>query len=125
MDIYLIFGCQIPPAHQLIFTQTGQLKIQPYWDQSYSDSQAVETRSVDDMIKGVRERLVDAVRARLRSDVPLAVALSGGIDSSGVAGIAAALLKEKNPAAKLKTFTLSFPGTCFSIYGDRKLMNSG
>ncbi|EGO01320.1 hypothetical protein SERLA73DRAFT_51048 [Serpula lacrymans var. lacrymans S7.3] len=61
------------------------------------------------MIDGVRERLVEAVRLRLRSDVPLGLYLSGGIDSAAVAGIAASLLKEKDPDAKLATFTLAFP----------------
>lgn len=101
---------QLPPAHQLTFTRMGQLKIQPYWDQSYPDPNIVETRSVEDIIQGVRDLLVDAVRARLRSDVPLAIYLSGGIDSAAIAGIASSLLKEKDPSAKLTTFTLSFPG---------------
>jgi len=60
------------------------------------------------MILKVRELLVEAVRLRLRSDVPLAVYLSGGIDSSSVAGIATHLLREKNPNAKLTTFTLAY-----------------
>ncbi|KAJ7633529.1 putative asparagine synthase [Mycena polygramma] len=60
------------------------------------------------VFKGAQKLLTEAVRLRLRSDVPLAVYLSGGIDSSAVAGIATHLLREKNPNAKLTTFTLAF-----------------
>ncbi|KAJ7577813.1 putative asparagine synthase [Mycena floridula] len=101
---------KLPPATFLTFRRTGQLKIQHYWDQSYPHRQKVETRTIEEMIQGVRDRLVDSVRARLRSDVPLGVYLSGGIDSAAVAGIAAQLLKEQDPDAKLTTFTLAFPG---------------
>ena len=51
----------------------GQLKVQPYWNHNFRDRNLPETRSVDELIQGVRERMIDAVRARLRSDVPLAV----------------------------------------------------
>jgi asparagine synthase (glutamine-hydrolysing) len=62
------------------------------------------------MVSTVRDLLVDAVRLRLRADVPWAVYLSGGIDSSAVAGIATHLLREKDPNAKLTTFTLAYVG---------------
>lgn len=106
---------QLPPAHQLLFTRAGQLKIQPYWDHSFPNRYVPETRSIEEIIEGVRERMVDAVRARLRSDVPLAVSLSGGLDSASIAGIASALLREKNPDAKVVTFTLAFPGKRLSV----------
>lgn len=56
---------------------------------------AVETRSENDLILGVRERLLEAVRIRLQADVHVGIFLSGGIDSSVVAGMVAHLVKEE------------------------------
>ena len=52
----------------------------------------VETRSEKEMVEGVRERLLDAVRIRLQADVPVGIYLSGGIDSSVILGMAKNLL---------------------------------
>jgi asparagine synthase (glutamine-hydrolysing) len=70
------------------------------------------------MINGVRERLLEAVRLRLRADVPVGIYLSGGIDSSAVAGIVTHLVKEQGIKAgsqslkdKVCTFTIAFDET--------------
>ncbi|KAF7349691.1 Asparagine synthetase domain-containing protein [Mycena sanguinolenta] len=96
-------------GHSLVFRPTGYLKVQSYWDITYSNTDAPNAATVDEMISNVRTHLFDAIRLRLRSDVPVGVYLSGGIDSAAVAGMAIHLLRQKNPNAKLATFTLAFP----------------
>ncbi len=47
-----------------------------------------ETMSHDDAVAGVRERLVESVRLRLRADVPMAFCMSGGVDSNAIIAVA-------------------------------------
>ena len=76
----------------------------------------VETRSVEEMITGVRERLLEAIRLRLRADVPIGIYLSGGLDSSLIAGIVVHLVKEEgvrmgnqDASDRIRCFTIQFP----------------
>jgi asparagine synthase (glutamine-hydrolysing) len=87
------------------------MDIRAYWDADYPDKNIPDTRTVPEMIQGVRERLVEAIRLRLRADVPCGVYLSGGIDSSCIAGIASEILKETDPNARLRAFSIAFAGS--------------
>ncbi|KAF7355677.1 Asparagine synthetase domain-containing protein [Mycena sanguinolenta] len=105
----LLHGVQkLAPGYFAICRASGYVKTQAYWDLSYSPAATPVPGTLDSMVSNVRDLVVESVRLRLRSDVPLAVYLSGGIDSSAVAGIATQLLREKNPDAQLATFTLVY-----------------
>ena len=96
-------------GHYLTLSSSGTLSIRAYWQAEYPDRAITEHRSDAEMVEGIRTRLVDSVRTRMRADVPVGVYLSGGIDSSAVLGIAASILRESDPNAKLEAFTISFP----------------
>lgn len=57
----------------------------------------------------VREAFIDSIRLHLRADVPVGLALSGGIDSTSV--VAAA--RRVEPAADLRTFSFVAPGQAY------------
>jgi asparagine synthase (glutamine-hydrolysing) len=65
------------------------------------------------MIQGVRDRLFEAIRDRLRADVPIGVFLSGGVDSSALAGMVTHLMKTES--IQLGTAPASEAINCFSV----------
>jgi len=67
----------------------GTIEEYCYWD--LPPLQPDPSFSEKDVIDQVHELLIDAVRLRLRSDVPVGVFLSGGVDSSLIAAIASKL----------------------------------
>ncbi|MBZ5614778.1 MAG: asparagine synthase (glutamine-hydrolyzing) [Acidobacteriia bacterium] len=60
--------------------------------------------SREDAVESVRARVLESVRLRLRSDVPVGAFLSGGVDSTFIA----AAIRELQPAANFSTFCASF-----------------
>ncbi|TDZ20945.1 Amidase chyE [Colletotrichum orbiculare MAFF 240422] len=109
---------KLNPGTWMEITRDGEIKHQKYWDPQYKDKRELETRTLDEMIEGVRERLINAVRLRLRADVPVGIYLSGGIDSSVVAGIVTKLVREEgiklgnqDATKRIACFTIQFPET--------------
>src|SRR5262249_24964437 len=90
-----------PGTALTIDARDGGEYVTRYW--SWPEAAAADTMSRDEAIERVREAVDDAVRIRLRSDVPLGTFLSGGMDSAAVLALMA---KHSSPAAK--TFPIGF-----------------
>ena len=92
--------CKLPPAHFAVY-QNGNLSLQRYWQ---PDWDAESSRPIEDLQEELRDVLYEAIRLRLRSDVPVGAFLSGGVDSSTIVAVMQKLLP--HPA---RTFTMGFP----------------
>lgn len=79
----------------------------------------VETRTEEEIIEGVRQRLLEATRLRLRADVPVGIYLSGGLDSSAIAGMVAHLVKEKGASFGSDESGVLSQISCFTVQFDK------
>lgn len=73
------------PGYYLIW-EKGQIQVRRYWDLDFAPDPTIDE---EDFVERLTELLEDAVRLRLRSDVPVGTHLSGGLDSSAIACLAA------------------------------------
>jgi asparagine synthase (glutamine-hydrolysing) len=101
---------ELPPGHVLIAGRDG-ITTKQYWRFEYPD--AAEDRPVTPaqearLTEEVRELLLDAVRIRLRADVPIGAYLSGGLDSS----ITTAAIRKFIPD-NLRSFSVAFENAEF------------
>jgi asparagine synthase (glutamine-hydrolysing) len=94
---------QIPPGHYMLATP-GYTQLHRYWDFNYPAANGAEPLIADqEYVERLRATLDDAVRLRLRADVPVGCYLSGGLDSCAVIGLASQHLTKP-----IRAFTLTF-----------------
>ncbi|MGZ4385282.1 MAG: asparagine synthase (glutamine-hydrolyzing) [Gaiellaceae bacterium] len=98
---------KLPPGSLLVW-QEGQLRVERYAKPLPEPEERLRARDEAELAEELRARLRDSVRAHLVSDVPVGVFLSGGIDSSLLAALAA-----QESGEPLRTFSIGFEERSF------------
>ena len=98
---------QLPPGHTLLLSK-GHFSLKKYWDFNYPLRGQTSKMDFQEAVSTLRSHLLESVELRLGADVPVSVYLSGGIDSSVLAGMA----KQVSSYAP-KCYTVSFQDANF------------
>jgi asparagine synthase (glutamine-hydrolysing) len=93
---------ELQPGH-FMKVNTNGIQIQKYWSMNFSSKSELKSNSFAETIEELDELLRDAVKIRLRADVPVGAYLSGGLDSS----VTTAYIKDIDPHV-LNTFSIGF-----------------
>lgn len=102
---------RFPFGHNGIY-KNGNLTIKRYWNTL--DNIVDPPKTYDAQVERFRELFLDACKIRMRADVPIGTALSGGLDSSATISAMAHLSKSHVDYGKndwQHAFVASFPGT--------------
>ncbi len=98
---------KLPPGTLAVW-EGGELRQRRYARPAPVPAERVRRGPAGELAEELRETLRDSIRAHLLADVPVGVLLSGGVDSAGIAALAAGELGEP-----LKTFSVGFEEASF------------
>jgi asparagine synthase (glutamine-hydrolysing) len=108
---------KLPPGHLLVW-EGGGVRLERFARPAPAPAEELRDDDEAELLEELRARLRDSVRAHLVSDVPVGVLLSGGIDSSALAALAA----EESPEA-VRTFSIGFEERSFDELADARLVS--
>lgn len=108
---------ELPPGHNLV-VEDGRVSVSRYWQLDYTvhDTGESEAARADELFS----LLLDAARIRLRADVPVGAYLSGGLDSSVIAGLIA-----RHTETPLETFSVTFEERDYDESGYQREVAAG
>jgi asparagine synthase (glutamine-hydrolysing) len=106
---------QLPPGHLIRASRAG-VRVEPYWRIDYPRTADGDVEEAACAVE-IGALLEEAIRLRMRADVPVGYLLSGGLDSSTMLGIAAAH-SEEAPRA----FSISFSSKQYDESADAEAM---
>src|SRR6476659_7746192 len=96
---------KLGPGQILIATANQEPRVEQYWDVHFVPDYGHDENF---FVERLRELLLEAVRLRMVSDVPVGAFLSGGLDSSSVVAMMSGLASEP-----VKTYTIGFEDSGF------------
>jgi len=91
----------LPAGHKLTW-QDGAMRVQRWYDLAEHVGADYDGRSVDEVQEEYLVLLKETIELRFRSDVPVGINLSGGLDSSVLLGLVQAI---QGPGSDVKAFT--------------------
>jgi asparagine synthase (glutamine-hydrolysing) len=106
---------KLAPGHTAVLEESGNLRIQQYWDPPQETS--LESQPTSYYVEGYRDLLKGVVQSHLMSDVPLGVFLSGGIDSSVIAALMSDIRQ-----GPIETFSVGYSEQAYSELPYARLM---
>lgn len=117
-------------GHCLTLTTSGDLKIRRWWN-TLEHLEEVPI-NYDTQVEKYKELFLDACRIRMRSDVPIGTALSGGLDSSSVLSSMSYIRRSGDATSRMafewqKAFIGTYPGKAIDerVYADEVVRHTG
>jgi asparagine synthase (glutamine-hydrolysing) len=98
----------LPPGCWLLASRSGDIRVNRYWELKFPAAGDEPYQNAEETADRLSELLNDAVRLRLRADVPVGAYLSGGLDSSIIASII-----RRAGEGRLETFSIAFADAAF------------
>lgn len=94
---------QVPPGHRLIW-KDGRYEVERWYDLAERAGQEFDQRPIAEVEDEYLELLKESVKLRFRSDVPVGINLSGGLDSSVLLGL---VHQVQGPSSDVKALTFT------------------